>query len=61
MANPCALIGYFSVRILQYGPFPWRESMTSFAFTNEGLSKINRITAHLFLGLTPVVDYTKGP
>ena len=26
MANPCALIGSFSVRILQYGPFPWKQS-----------------------------------
>ena len=25
-ANPCALIGTFSVRILQYGPFPWKRS-----------------------------------
>ena len=24
--NPCALIGSFSVRILQYGPFPWKRS-----------------------------------
>ena len=24
LANPCALIGSFSVRILQYGPFPWK-------------------------------------
>ena len=24
-ANPCALIGSFSVRILQYGPFPWKR------------------------------------
>ena len=23
-ANPCALIGSFSVRILQYGPFSWK-------------------------------------
>ena len=25
-AIPCALIGSFSVRILQYGPFPWKRS-----------------------------------
>ena len=25
-ASPCALIGSFSVRILQYGPFPWKWS-----------------------------------
>ena len=25
-ANPCALIGSFSVKILQYGPFPWKRS-----------------------------------
>ena len=25
-ANPCALIGSFSVRTLQYGPFPWKRS-----------------------------------
>ena len=24
--SPCALIGSFSVRILQYGPFPWKPS-----------------------------------
>ena len=24
-ANPCALIGSFSVKILQYGPFPWKR------------------------------------
>ena len=24
--NPCALIGYFSVGILQYGPFKWKRS-----------------------------------
>ena len=26
MANPCALIGSFSVRILQYILFPWKQS-----------------------------------
>ena len=26
LANPRALIGSFSVRILQYGPFPWKRS-----------------------------------
>ena len=26
LANPCALIGSFSVRILQSGPFPWKWS-----------------------------------
>jgi len=26
LSNPCALIGSFSVRILQYGPFPWKRS-----------------------------------
>ena len=24
--SPCVLIGSFSVRILQYGPFPWKRS-----------------------------------
>ena len=26
VGKPCALIGSFSVRILQYGPFPWKRS-----------------------------------
>ena len=26
LANPCALTGSFLVRILQYGPFPWKRS-----------------------------------
>ena len=25
MVNPCALIGSFLVKILQYGPFPWKR------------------------------------
>ena len=34
-ANPGALIGSFSVRNLQYGPFPWKRSNPVFLFWSE--------------------------
>lgn len=39
MANP--VFGSFLVRILQYGPFPWKRSNRVFLFWSEaGISKI---------------------
>ena len=39
-ANPCALIGSFSVGVLQYGPFPWRSKPRISVLSKAGKYKI---------------------
>ena len=42
MANPCAPICCFSVRILQNGPFPWKRSNPC-VFVLEGSRQIQNL------------------
>ena len=62
-ANPCALIGSFSVRILQYGPFPWKRSNPCI-FVLERSRQIQNechIINNLLTKLARAVQWNTGP